>query len=51
MEIEWVERYGENDHVFNYHGTIENNRVRGTYKWTYNGAVGSFDFELEKLPG
>jgi hypothetical protein len=48
-EIEWTERYGDNSYVFNYHGCIDQNRIRGTYRWTYNEAVGSFDFELERL--
>ena len=50
-EIEWVERYGKSDNVFNYRGIIEKNRISGTYKWTYNSAVGSFDFELERFGG
>ena len=48
-EIEWIERNGEHPGVFNYYGCIEQNRIRGTYKWTYNDAVGSFDFELERF--
>lgn len=35
--------------MFIYRGFIEHNRIRGTYTWAYNNAVGSFDFELERM--
>ena len=48
--IQWTEYYGANhDHPFKYNGFIEHNRIWGTYKWTANNAVGSFDFQLERL--
>ncbi|CAF3164186.1 unnamed protein product [Rotaria sp. Silwood2] len=48
-EIEWTERCGGIADVFNYNGFIENNKIWGTYKSTFNNCVGSFDFVLERL--
>jgi len=45
--VEWTEIYGDDtEYPFYYQGFYNQNSVWGTYRWSRNQAVGSFNFEL-----
>eukprot|EP01112_Ceratiomyxa_fruticulosa_P024338 TRINITY_DN992_c0_g1_i1.p1 TRINITY_DN992_c0_g1~~TRINITY_DN992_c0_g1_i1.p1 ORF type:complete len:125 (-),score=25.54 TRINITY_DN992_c0_g1_i1:93-467(-) len=50
--IEWSEVYGtDSENPFIYHGFISATKLWGTYHWTYNSAIGVFEFDLERVEG
>jgi len=48
--IEFSEKYGGGEYPFLYHGFVHDNKLWGTYRWTKNAAVGTFEFELTPIP-
>lgn len=51
-QIQFTEIYGDNEEFpFLYNGFIDGNKIWGTYRWTKNHAVGSFEFVLTHAAG
>jgi len=44
--VEWTEKYGSGEFPFYYHGFIYEGKLWGTYRWSKNQAIGTFEFEL-----
>jgi len=49
--VEWIEVYGGNKETpFIYQGFRSEDKLWGTYRWTANQAVGTFEFTLSPSP-